>query len=57
VSENRGLRRVKWVWHVAQVGEKRNVCRLLVRKPEGKRPLGGRRYRWVDNIKMGLVGI
>jgi hypothetical protein len=35
-------------------GEKRNACRLLVRKPEGKRPLGKRRLRWVDNIKMDL---
>jgi hypothetical protein len=33
-------------------GEKRNVCRLLVRKPEGKRPLGSLGWRWVENIKM-----
>jgi hypothetical protein len=32
--------------------EKRNACRILVGKPEGKRPLGRRRDRWVDNIKM-----
>jgi hypothetical protein len=34
------------------MGEKRNVYRLLVRKPEGKRPLGRPRRRWIDNIKM-----
>jgi hypothetical protein len=37
--------------------EKRNVCRLLVRKPEGKRPLGRPRRRWIDNIKMDLLDI
>jgi hypothetical protein len=35
-------------------GEKRNVYRILVRKPEGKSPLGRPRYRWEDNIKMDL---
>jgi hypothetical protein len=39
------------------MGEKRNVYRLLVRKPEGKRPLGRSRLRWVDNIKMDLLEI
>jgi hypothetical protein len=34
--------------------EKRNAYRLLVRKPEGKKPLGGPRRRWVDNIRMDL---
>jgi hypothetical protein len=34
--------------------EKWNACRLLVRKPEGKRPLGRPRYRWVDNINRDL---
>jgi hypothetical protein len=43
--------------HVARKGEKRNVYRLLVGKPEGKRPLGGPRYRWIDNIKMNLLEI
>jgi hypothetical protein len=37
------------------MGEKRNVYRLLVRKPEGKRPLGRPRRRWIDNIKMDLL--
>jgi hypothetical protein len=34
--------------------EKRNACRILVGKPEGKRPLGRQRCKWVDNIKMDL---
>jgi hypothetical protein len=36
------------------MGEKRNVCRILVGMPEGKRPLGRPRRRWLDNIKMDL---
>jgi hypothetical protein len=48
-------RRMKLVGHVARMGEKRNVYRLLVRKPEGKRPLGRPRRRWIDNIKMDLL--
>jgi hypothetical protein len=39
------------------MGEKRNVYRLLVGKPEGKRPLGRLRHRWIDNIKMHLLEI
>jgi hypothetical protein len=39
------------------MGEKRNVYRLLVEKPEGKRPLGRPRRRWMDNIKMDLLEI
>jgi hypothetical protein len=39
------------------MGEKRNAYRLLVGKPEGKRPLGRPRRRWVDNIKMDLLEI
>jgi hypothetical protein len=39
------------------MGEKRDVCRLLVGKPEGKRPLGRPRRRWIDNIKMDLLEI
>jgi predicted small integral membrane protein len=37
------------------MGEERNMYRLLVGKPEGKRPLGRPRLRWMDNIKMGLL--
>jgi hypothetical protein len=39
------------------MGEKRNVYRLLVGKPEGKRPLGRPRRRWIDNIKMDVLEI
>jgi hypothetical protein len=48
---------MRWVGHVARMGEKRNVYRLLVGKPEGKRPLGRPRRMWIDNIKMGLLEI
>jgi hypothetical protein len=47
-------RRMRWAGHVARMGEKRNAYRILVGKPEGKRPLGRPRRRWVDNIKMDL---
>jgi hypothetical protein len=50
-------RRMRWAGHVAQMGEKSNVNRLLVGKPEGKRPLGRPRRRWIDNIKMDLLEI
>ena len=45
-------RRMRWAGHVARMGEERGVCRVLVGKPEGKRPLGRPRRRWVDNIRM-----
>jgi hypothetical protein len=47
-------RRMRWAGHVVRMGEKRNTYRLLVRKPEGKSPLGRPRRRWVDNIRMDL---
>jgi hypothetical protein len=47
-------RRMRWAGHVARMGEKRNAYRLLVGKPEGKRPLERPRRRWVDNIRMDL---
>jgi hypothetical protein len=48
-------RRMRWAGHVARMREKRNVYRLLIGKPEGKRPLGRPRRRWIDNIKMDLL--
>jgi hypothetical protein len=45
---------MRWAGHVARMGEKRNTYRLLVGKPDGKRPLGRPRRRWVDNIRMDL---
>ena len=47
-------RRMRWAGHVARMDDKREAYRILVGKPEGKRPLGRPRYRWVDNIKMDL---
>jgi hypothetical protein len=40
--------------NVARMGEKKNAYRLLVEKPEGKRPLGRPRRKWVDNIRMNI---
>jgi hypothetical protein len=45
-------RRMRWAGHVARMGEDRGVQRVLVGKPEGKRPLGRPKCRWEDNIKM-----
>jgi hypothetical protein len=47
-------RRMRWAGHVARMGERRGVYMVLVAKPEGKRPLGGPRRRWEDNIKIDL---
>jgi hypothetical protein len=47
-------RRMRWAGHVARMGEDRGVHRVLVGKPEAKRPLGRPRRRWEDNIKMDL---
>jgi len=47
-------RRVRWAGHVAGMGERKGVCRVLVGKPEETRPLGRPRLRWEDNIKMDL---
>jgi hypothetical protein len=50
-------RRMRWAGHVARMGEKRYAYRLLVGKPEGKRPLGRQRCRWVDiRMDLGEVG-
>jgi len=45
---------MRWAGHVARMGEERRVYRVLVGKPEGRRPLGRPRRRWVDNIRMDL---
>jgi hypothetical protein len=47
-------RRMRWAVHIARLGEKRNAYKILVGKPEGKRPLGRPRHWWVDNIKIDL---
>ena len=46
--------RCSWAGHVARMGEKRGVYRVLLGKPEGRRPMGRPRRRWVDNIRMYL---
>jgi hypothetical protein len=48
------IRRMIWAGHVAQMAEKRNAYRILVGKPERKKPLGRPRHRWVDNIMIDL---
>jgi hypothetical protein len=50
-------RRMRWAGNVARMGEKKNAHRILVGNPQGKRPLGRPRRRWVDNIKMDLSEI
>jgi len=47
-------RRMRWVGHVAPMGERRDLYRVLMGKPKGKRPLGRPRSRWKYNIKMDL---
>jgi hypothetical protein len=52
-------RRMRWAGHVAPMEEGRSVCRVLVGRPEGMKPLGSPRRRWEDNIKMDVreIGI
>jgi hypothetical protein len=50
-------RRMRWAGHVARMGEERNVYKVLVGKPEGKRPLRRPRRRWEDGIRMDLMEI
>jgi hypothetical protein len=45
---------MRWAGHEAGIGEKRNAYRIFVGKPEGKRPQGTLRHRWVNNIKIDL---
>ncbi|KAJ4442534.1 hypothetical protein ANN_04121 [Periplaneta americana] len=53
-TRNIKTRRLRWAGHVARMRESRNAYRVLVGRPEGKRPLGRPRRRWEDNIKMDL---
>jgi hypothetical protein len=48
------LRRMRWAGPVIRIGEEKNIYRLLIRKPEGRRLLERPGYRWVDNIKLDL---
>ena len=50
-------RRMRWAGHVARMGEESGVYRVLVGKPEGRRPLGRPRRRWVYNIRMDLQDV
>jgi hypothetical protein len=50
-------RRMRWAGYVARMRANTNACRTLVGKPEGKRPLGRPRCRWVDNREMGWGGM
>jgi hypothetical protein len=50
-------RRMRLAEHVARMGEKRNAYRLLVEKPEGRRPPGRPRRRWIENIRMDPVEV
>ncbi|KAJ4431865.1 hypothetical protein ANN_20471 [Periplaneta americana] len=54
IIRNIKSRRLRWAGHVTRMGEFRNAYRVLVGRPEGKRPLGRPRRRWEDNIKMDL---
>ena len=45
---------MRWARHVARKGERRDVYRVIVGEPEGKKPLGRPRHRWKDNIKLDL---
>jgi hypothetical protein len=47
-------RRIRWAEHVVRMGEERKAYKVLVGKPEGNRPLGRRRRRWEDGIKMSF---
>ena len=50
-------RRMRWAGHVARMGDRRGVYRVLVITPEGKRPFRRPRHRWEDNIKMDLLEV
>jgi hypothetical protein len=46
---------MRWAGHVARIGEERKMYKVLVGKPEGKRPLGRSRRRWADGFRMDLM--
>jgi len=48
---------MRWVGQVARIGERRGLYKVLVGKPEGKRPLGSPRCKWEDNIKMDFQAV
>jgi hypothetical protein len=48
------MRRMSWAGHVARIGESKDAYRILIRRPEGRRPLGQSRHSWEVNIKMDL---
>ena len=48
------LRRMRWAGYMARMGEERGAYTIMVGNPEGKRPLGRPKRRWVDNIRMDL---
>ena len=50
-------KRMRWLGHVARVGESRSACRVLVGKPEGRRALGRTKCGWEDSIKMDLAEV
>ena len=50
-------RRMRWAVHIARMGKRRDVYRVLVSMPEGKRSLGSPRHRWEDNIKMDFQDV
>ena len=54
IARERESRRMRWAVHVARMGDRGGVFRVLVGKPERKRPFGRPRLRWKDNIKMDL---
>jgi hypothetical protein len=47
-------RKIRWAGYISRMGEKKNAYRIVVGKPEGKRPLGRQKRRWVDNNKIDI---
>ena len=48
---------MRWAGNVARMGKERGAYRVVLGKPEGRRPMGRPRRRWVDNIRMNLQGV